>query len=816
VIPIRRIFRDYQDADSLAGLLNLWGFVDDTTFLTKSGGVGVVFHVSGADQECLDHAQRRQLTHRFEAAVRLLDADTRLYQYVLKRQAKPIPRGQCSSNRIVSEALERRRAHLEAKREQLFEYDTFFVLVYEGWQPTMMSSTRLTQLLRQPAVALRNWLSPSQTVTLLREELDAALRRLHDCADAFAAQLSDTLAPVRLNKHAAFAMLRRLVNYAPDKAEHAALVNDAYLDYFVADSAVTCHRSHLEVDEYAVRVLTLKEPPARTCAGILDTLHAIPCEFIACSEWRRIDNAAMRRQIRAKRRDAHNRRASLINYVSTETRPEDMLIDDAATATVSQLGQAMIEMEVGGHYFGDFGLTLVLYARDQERVRRGVNAALKAVSTHDGALHEESYNALNAWLAIVPGGAAFNLRRLPVLDTTYADLSFLFTLDSGERRNPLTGLDHLAVLETEYHTPYYFPVHWRDNGHTFVCGATGAGKSFLLNFLLLHLQQFDPFTVIFDLGGSYHKLTALLGGSYLRVGLGHNDFTINPWCLEPTSENLHFLSSWTRVLIQTGGHYTTTLQDDRVILEAVESVYHVEPSLRRLGTLANLLPRGLAQYLSKWIGTGPYASVFDHTVDTLTFRNFQTFDFLALQDYPAVLDALLFYVFYRVNASVHDSSLIGRLKVFAMDEAWRFALNDVIVRYVTAALKTWRKHNGTMMLATQSSEDLVKQLAPAVIGACPKKLFMWNPGFDREMGRSQFNLNETEANRIPELRRGQFLLKLPDRSKVLTLQVDDLSYWLYTNTPFDTERANAVFAEHGIEAGLHLLAQASGKETVSC
>ena len=37
MVRIGRLLRDYQDAGSVNGLLALWGFVDDTPFLTKAG-----------------------------------------------------------------------------------------------------------------------------------------------------------------------------------------------------------------------------------------------------------------------------------------------------------------------------------------------------------------------------------------------------------------------------------------------------------------------------------------------------------------------------------------------------------------------------------------------------------------------------------------------------------------------------------------------------------------------------------------------------------------------------------------------------------
>ncbi len=68
MLRIRRILRDYEDAGSLNSLIALWGFVEDCTFLTKAGHLGLVYRLAGVDFECLDHVQRRDITKlRFAA-----------------------------------------------------------------------------------------------------------------------------------------------------------------------------------------------------------------------------------------------------------------------------------------------------------------------------------------------------------------------------------------------------------------------------------------------------------------------------------------------------------------------------------------------------------------------------------------------------------------------------------------------------------------------------------------------------------------------------------------------------------------------------
>ena len=171
-------------------------------------------------------------------------------------------------------------------------------------------------------------------------------------------------------------------------------------------------------------------------------------------------------------------------------------------------------------------------------------------------------------------------------------------------------------------------------------GATGAGKSFFLCFLMMHLQKYAPFTFIFDLGGSYKSLTSLVGGTYLRIGPEAQGVSINPFCLPPSKENIQFLFSFVRVLVESSG-YQLTGQDERDLFAQIGNLYEIDPGQRRLGTLANILNRSLGEALGKWVGTGQYGHIFDNTEDTLTFARFQAFDFEAMEKVPELLEPLL-------------------------------------------------------------------------------------------------------------------------------------------------------------------------------
>ena len=71
-------------------------------------------------------------------------------------------------------------------------------------------------------------------------------------------------------------------------------------------------------------------------------------------------------------------------------------------------------------------------------------------------------------------------------------------------------------------------------------GATGSGKSFTLNFLLVEALRYDPGVLILDLGGSGRWLTRFLGGRYLEPSPG--DAPAAAVRVPPDHETFQFLT----------------------------------------------------------------------------------------------------------------------------------------------------------------------------------------------------------------------------------------------------------------------------------
>jgi type IV secretion/conjugal transfer VirB4 family ATPase len=811
MLRLSRIFKNYNETGSLSEQINLYGFVGPHVFLTKSGEVGVILEVRGVDYECLDDVSIDGFTKRLESALKLFDERYRLYQYLFKRNDEAIPY-KLYANPIVNSAIKNRIAYLGSKADTLFSLSVYYVVLYRGFQAAHQLGSALAELPKNPRKALRDieaHFSSQKQVVALGRHVASAEAALLQKARSFVLQVSDFL-PVRmLDKHEAFRVLKRTLNFHPDKLDLAKLKYDTFLDYYLPESPIECHRGFLRVDDYYVKVLTLKEPSAQSFPLIFKRLLEVQANYYLVTEWKKEESGKMRRAIQSKRRHFHNTKRSFASQVSLNDAPtQDVLLDDSKESQVRELGEGINEIELHGNYFGQFSLTVVIYDLDIAKVDRACADFYKVFSVHDAQLYEEKYNLLNAFLAAIPGNHAFNLRSLYLLNTNYADFSFLFTLHCGQPRNSHLRQEYLAVLETNHHTPYYLNLHYRDVAHTMILGRTGAGKSFLLNFLITNLQKYDPHTFIFDLGGSFENLTQLFGGSYVRVGLESGDFKINPFSLPPTKENLDFLALFLKVLIQGTRAGELEPSTERELFHQVENLYSVDPSLRTLGVLANTLGRDLANRLSKWTRGGQFGFLFDNAEDTISFSRFQCFDFQRMGQYPELLEPLLFYILHRANAVIADREISSVFKAFFIDEAWVFLKNPAIQRYVVEALKTWRKHNAALVLSTQSLDELKRSdILDVIIESCATKIFLANPDMDRDLYRRQFHLNENEVDLVSGLiPKQQFLIKTPELAKVANLNVDRKSYWLYTNDPYDNKKRKEAFETHGFERGLEILA----------
>ncbi len=298
-------------------------------------------------------------------------------------------------------------------------------------------------------------------------------------------------------------------------------------------------------------------------------------------------------------------------------------------------------------------------------------------------------------------------------------------------------------------------------------------------------------TFIFDIMNGYRNITESLGGAYVQLGTGPRAATINPFCLPPTEDNIAFLLSFVRLLIESDGGDRLTSQELLDLDHQIRSFYQrgadgdylMAAKLRRLGNLV-LIPV-VAERLDRWVKRnrygrehiGPYAYLFDNEVDLLVASDFQAFNFPSLQkEHPEALEALVFYIIHWVNRAISTGD--NTPKFIFMDEALEFLKKEETRRFVADGLMRWRHHNASMFLATQSLSHLDGTIAALVIEQCVTRVYSANPGIDIGEWSRKLQLTLTEAEMITKLRPAKELLI--QGAGVVTVDADPASHKLYS------------------------------------
>jgi type IV secretion/conjugal transfer VirB4 family ATPase len=811
MLNLSRVIKPWKEADALSAHINLYGFWTETAFLTKSGDLGMVLSVTGVDYESLDNDEQQYAVKRLESALKSFGEGFHVYQYLFKTNRPEIPFARYDDE-LIDAAIDQRRQYFESKRDRLYEVELFYVIVLEGARSKTGILSALGRMPRDPQGAFRELkaqFTNDNMKVLLRQQIDADMVRLEQCVQNFIRHLAD-LMPIQVQgQQAQFSFFRRLLNF-DDWRIAGKPQSTQYLDFQVVNSNIEAERDHLRVGDHFVRILTMKEAIAETRPLVLDRLFKIEGNFYVVTEWTPLSMAKARKEVDKRRRHFNMSKSGFVSQLGSDpakTNQRDVLIDESKQADIENLGECLRALG-DGQALGDFSLTVVLYSTDLQTINQEMGEFTGVFTNADGALFTETYNQLNALFATVPGNYAQNLRKMYLLNSNYADLSFLFTIHPGEKTNPHLRSEYLAVLETDNATPYYLNLHNGEVAHTLILGMTGSGKSFLCNFLLTNAQKYRPQTYIFDIGGSFQSLTEIFGGTYLNVGQESRDFTINPFSLPESKENLQFLFSFFRVLIEGNDkRYKLDFKEERKLWEAIERMYVVAPEQRTLSTFSQIIGE-LKERLHRWTKEGQYGFLFDNVEDTLSFSKFQTFNFAGWGDAPEVLEPLLFYVLHRASNEIANPEKLATFKTFLLDEAWLFIKNETIRSYIVAAQKTWRKHNAAMILATQSIKELEESGMLAIVAeSCPTKIFLANPEMNRQVYREAFHLNDTEIDIIADLiPPGEMLIRKAQSSKKVRLNVDSVSYWIATNNARDNLLKREAFAQYGIAEGVRQLA----------
>ena len=506
--------------------------------------------------------------------------------------------------------------------------------------------------------------------------------------------------------------------------------------------------------------LELKDYPDRTIAGMLDNLlyrdqsYSKNYEFIEAQTFALMNRQDGQHALELQRRQ----------LIASE---------DKAVNQVQMLDLAQQGLINGDFAMGEYSYSLLVFGDSEADCRENTrDAAEKLRKSASGFLpYVSTLTCAAAYLSAWPTNVRWRPRIAKITSANFAALAPFHNFIPGKRDGNPWG-EALALLPQPSDQPYYLNLHssprYRNSfgkpyaGNTVILGSTGVGKTAFISFLAtMALKYREPgrkfSLVFFDKDHGAEILVRALGGTYLAVENGRPT-GFNPFSLPPTEENIQFLISFIHLLLKRDGRGVTAVDEEK-IAAAVRAVMAMDRPGRSLSTFMQNITAGatreekensVARRLAQWYGDGAYAWVFDNVEDVIDLesRDVCGIDGTDFLDNPIVKTPIAFYLLYRVQ-----QILDGRRLIFVMDEFWKWLADDAFRQFAYDQLKTIRKKNALILLATQSPAEILKnEIARAVVEQTSTQIFLPNPQADQADYVDGFKVTPEEFSIISTLR----------------------------------------------------------------
>lgn len=445
--------------------------------------------------------------------------------------------------------------------------------------------------------------------------------------------------------------------------------------------------------------------------------------------------------------------------------------EDASVSEIAEITSALDDLMSGQIEVGEYHYSLAVMTQASEALTKAM-ADARAVLQDQAGFKMSVIDAVPeaAWFAQLPGNWDLRPREAKLTSRNFAGLSPFHNFADGKRTGNPWG-EAVALFQTPSGQPYYFNFHVspprRDStgealpGNTFICGATGAGKTVLQTSLLAFSLKYPGLrAVCFDKDRGMEIGIRALGGAYRALERG-KPTGFNPFQLAPSEENLQFAERLVRLLV--GG--APSAREESEISHAVRTVMsdRIEREVRCLSLVAQNLSavgdNSLSERLRKWQRGQPLGWVFDNARDELDFAAGQVFGF----DYTEFLDdaeirtPVMAYLLHTA-----ESLIDGRPFIYVMEEFWKPLMDPHFSEFARDKQKTIRKQGGLGIFVTQSPSDvLTHPIGKTMVEQSVTQIYLPNPRADRADYVDGFKLSEAEY---------EIVRSLPDTSRTFLVK----------------------------------------------
>jgi type IV secretion system protein VirB4 len=714
----------------LADLLLWFGLVDDGIVMQRDGSLLAAWQYRGPDLQSATHAEMAAVAKRLNRILRLGSGWMIQVDCIRSFSSGYSPEGAFADS--VTALIDRERREQFAQEGTHFENEYFLTLTY---LPPLVASEKLEGFMISG--------SSSKGDGAGAEALRYFKAKIRQFEDVFSAQLPVTRLKAQVTKlgdgyervdDGLLSYLRRALTGIKGpvmQPEIPVFLNDLL--------AMEDLRGGTEpmMGERHLRTLALDGFPRSTYPGALSVLDTISCEYRWNTRAILLDPSEAQGVIAKIGKKWKFQQRGLKDQVFKSSGGGQL--NQFAMSMVSDSDGALAEATSGDVHFCYFSSSVVLQHKDRRFLDNMIGEFRKALINRGFGVRLEDINAVDAFFGTLPGNGVAQVRRVIAHTRNYVDLMPISSVWAGEKKNPSSLMPPdsppLLYAATQGGVPYRLNLHDLDVGHTLLIGPTGAGKSVSLALFVAQWFRYPNAQVFaFDKGHSLYALCKAAGGRFYDIGEGGLSF--QP--LRDIDDEAEF--GWGQEWVET----VLRMQQVEVgpaerhtIHRALQQLASAPRERRTLTELeANLQDEKLKAGLQPYVIDGALGGLLDARNDGLTTSRFVVCEMETLLSGSygeATVMAVLLYLFRRM-----ERALDGSPTLVPIDEAWLFLKHPAWRDKIQDWLKTLRKKNAVVLLATQSMADVKESpIASAILQSTATKIYLPNSEAGNE-GMRQF------------------------------------------------------------------------------
>ncbi|MCK9473675.1 TraC family protein [Sulfurimonas sp.] len=378
--------------------------------------------------------------------------------------------------------------------------------------------------------------------------------------------------------------------------------------------------------------------------------------------------------------------------------------------------------------------------------------------------------------------------------------------------------------------------------NAFIVAQAGAGKSVLANYIAFNEHCRKSRVFIIDIGESYKKICNDIGGEYISIDM-NNPISFNPFhglqithneymqtgakdTLDEILEQTEFMINFVYMIganlfseqAQSEERYIKGVLQD-VIANLLDTnpnkileIHDIQEYLLKSYEDTRLID--FAIHLKPWCKGGAYYKFVSGARNIDLTKPMVVLDLSSVEQRADIRDALIYIMASNIASFIYNNHDFNIQTQVIIDEAHKFlGKNAIMDAFFDQAYRRFRKHNASIIVITQSFEDIYNMktgglsiAGQAIMANSPYKFFLNqnDTAINAIKQSGLFTLSELDIELLKSTKSAKgyyseiFYINPENEISVVRLLIDRYFYYLSTSEPKDKAKIAQIMNKYSM------------------